>query len=176
MIITVISGLALLWLIAYLRIKRTRVVLINDLRVIYSKIETQVIVEKVRPDNKLVNLLKGYKNMLKNPDLADIQVMVALSMMLPKHKAKKWRLHHEKYMAAMPQSVRELDTEFDLVIRKLINMSMLKPDFILFAIKMLLKLVAKESLNKLMSIPNRYKDFSLNEVVYINNSMRLTTA
>jgi hypothetical protein len=55
-------------------------------------------------------------------------------------------------------------------------MSMLKPDFVIFFFRFSISLVIRESFKNLLSIPAKFKDYSYNEVVYVNQSLRLAGA
>lgn len=128
-------------------IKNKRIIHINSLISIYDCIEYDIIVNKITPNNDLINFLKGFKNIVKNPELADIQVL--LFIISKSKNNESMRKRYDKVLNNLPESTQTKIKGFNVIVEKLIILSMLKPDFIFYALRKSITLLFESGFNKL---------------------------
>ncbi|MDY0104411.1 MAG: hypothetical protein RBS07_15855 [Lentimicrobium sp.] len=127
-------------------IKKKRINLEIDLRVIYDKIEVSVIKNRNTPDNALLDYLKRHKFFAINPDFADIQMVLYAATRMDDKQIKENIAESESLKETLSTETRELIAEFNNRIHKLIKLSLLKPSFFLFLFIVGFKIITHKGL------------------------------
>lgn len=163
MIVILIFTFVILFLVVNRIIKTKRIIHINSLTSIYDAIEYDIIVNKITPNNDLINFLKGFKNIVKNPELADIQVL--LFIISKSKNSESVRKRYDKVYNYLPNSTQSKIKDFNHIVEKLLILSTLKPDFLLYAFRKSVELLCKNGFNRLKQ-----------NILSINNKMKIEPA
>lgn len=139
MILTIVSIVLILVVFIAIRISRKRFLIRNELRGIYSKMELELVRAQVTMDNATIRYMSGYKNIIVNPGMADIQVLSAIVMNAQREKLEAARKRIAKVESKLSPEFMALVKDFDKELEDLIKLSALKPDFLVFFASILIR-------------------------------------
>ena len=156
-------------------IEYRRFVKINSLKSLYDKMEMFLIKNNVELTNERIWFLKLFKNLTVNPEYLDLQVLVICKIQLDKKgvdlKVKK--SNYDKTLNSFPEEFKVFVADFDEVANYLIKLSMFKPDFVLFGLKIVFLRLIKAGFSSLSEISKDYNYIQNNEKVIAYSGLKL---
>lgn len=130
--VLVVAIIAMNQYIKYSRFKYT-----NNLKIIYDEMEMHFIKKDIVLNNSYIHFLKTFKNLSINPEFLDIQILMANKILLE----KKGSFKSDKYK--FDETLKSLGNDFEVLFKKfdhntneIIKLSIYKPDFVLFIVKL----------------------------------------
>ncbi len=139
LLITIISLFILGLFLINQHIKNRRRIYILELSSCYDAIEFFFVKNNITLDKGRIDLLKVYKRYVANPELLDIQVLLAIKKIAEKtghlNDSIDW---HKKATRDLPKDFYALSKDFDVITDKIIRLSEYKPDFIWYIFRRVL--------------------------------------
>ncbi|WP_282089384.1 hypothetical protein [Aquimarina algiphila] len=176
-ILLVTTFIALTFFIINQIIKYKRFKYVNNLKRIYDHMEMFFVRNDIKLKNDYIELLKVFKNLSVNPDYLDIQVLVLSKIASERSgslkKDTKW---FENNLNSLGEDFNELFQDFDRYTNRIIDLSFIKPDFILFLTRTIISYTITSGLH---SFKNMYKDFLFiknNDEIISYSGMKLRAA
>lgn len=177
-IILLISSLVILFIFIIGQvIKYMRFTHINGMRSVYDKMEMHFVKNNVVLKKDYIELLKVFKNFVVNPDFLDIQ-MLALSKIASDKSGKlkgdtDW---FDKTLNSLGSDFNQLFKEFDKHSNKVIDLSVWKPDFLFFAIRILLKYFILSRAKSITTLKFEYTFIKNNEGAIAYSGMKMANS
>lgn len=114
--------------IFYFRSKKAvdKRILLNEMTVIYEKMEITVLNNNIQLNNNIVSFLESHKNMVVNPEFADIKIIMAFA----KDKKKNAKNKSKIQLNDIPEPLMELSQNFKEAFVGVVKLSMLRWSFI----------------------------------------------
>jgi hypothetical protein len=117
-------------LLIYYRTKKRidKKVLLNNLSIIYERMEIAILDNNIKVNDDIIKFLKSHKNILVNPEFADIQIIMALERNIKRNKNIKNEISiNDKNI---PAELHKLSDDFKTNFIGLVKLSMLRWSFI----------------------------------------------
>ena len=146
--------IGLVWLSFRRIISTRRTVHCNNLDRIYDRMEYYIATEKIELSPAAIRFFKSYKNLVVNPEFADIQVLVMLTVLSPNKNLSTRRVEFESIKKSLPAPIISLAEKFDSEVRSLINLSMFRPNFVYLIVKIISLTIYEHGI---MSLPNYFR-------------------
>jgi len=127
------------FLISNTIIRNQRLQLKNDLRILYSQLEFQIIKEHLVLNNQTLKFLSIYKFTSEMTDMLDVQILWCIHKMAGNRRVHATRDEFNTVRNSLSPETLAILNDFNLVSRKMIALSFLKPDLILWLFGQLLK-------------------------------------
>lgn len=166
--ITILSLGVLSTMIVNQVVKNKRYKYIGRLEFIYSKMELIFATKKIPISRDYKEILRAHKNLVVNPEYLDIQILHLMKRAGMKNgtlqKHQDW---FEKTMDTLPEEFRALSEEFSLQADTIVNLSILKYDFVFFFFRNLCVHAVKNSFQKIGTILQNERDYLLNNELTI---------
>ena len=163
-----IISIAVVLIVIKLRIiSNQRRINISQLSSVYDKMEMHFIKQNIRPSNENLKFLEFHSFMVSNPSFLDVQVLIAVSIISKKKgdkiiKTKSW---YDTKLDHFGDDFIKLYDEFDNISNRIIDLSMYKPSFVLFAIKCLIANAFKNGLQTFVKFKEEISFVRNNEQV-----------
>lgn len=140
LLLIILSISFIIWFIINQYINYNRFTKINNLGRIYDEMEYHFVKNDIILSNNHLEILKRYKNLVVNPDFLDIKFLISIQILMEKNKAdiKSEISFFDSTIKSMSNEFKTLLNEFDKNANDIIKLSMLKPDFIYFVLKVLI--------------------------------------
>lgn len=134
-------------------IKYHRFTKISNMNKIYDEMEFYFVKNEIILSNNHIELLKRFKNLVVNPDYLDIKFLISIQIAMEKNNSdfKSEIDFFDKTMKTMGEEFTNLFNEFDENANDIIRLSIYKPDFIYFTIKILTIHILKNKLKNPIS-------------------------
>lgn len=173
--LTLISVIVLLFFVINQYIKYKRFKYISNLNVIYEKMEMHFVNNDIILKRDYVELLKIFKNFTVNPEYLDIQILLLFKIASEKNGSlKKDSLWFDRTLNSLDKNFQDIFEEFDDVTNKIINVSYLKPDFIYFIFKHLIKYKINSKTNSVTKFLKELQFVKRNDEVISYSGMKLS--
>jgi hypothetical protein len=165
--LTILISLAVLivWLTFRKYVNAKRVVYYNQLDGIYDRMELFIAKSGMKLDDLHIKYLKAYKNLIVNPELADIRIMLMLEVLTPNKSFDKQKAEFKAVRESLPEELNSLTEKFDSTVRSLINLSMLKPAFAYSIIRLIIITIFKHGISSIPKFYNRFTELLKNELI-----------
>lgn len=156
-------------------VRYKRFVLINNLNKYYTQIELFFVKKQIELTNEHIQFLKIFKNLTVNSDYLDLQVLFVCKITLEKKGVdlKKDKLFFEKMMNSLGDEFKEIFDEFDKTANSIIKLSMLKPDFVMFALKIIVISIIKSGFSSFNKVNKDFQYIQNNEEVIAYSGYKL---
>lgn len=163
LLLTLISLFILLILAFGQYIKSKRFEYVNNINIIYDKMEMHFVKKNIHLNKDYIDLLKTFKRFCVNPEYLDIQILLLQKLLAEKKGVlKKDSSWFDDTLNSLGDEFKEIFEEFDKSTNEIITLSIFKPDFVFFITKYYITSVVSE---KAYSIKKLYK-----EVTYVFNN------
>ncbi len=174
LIVLIISILILIVFIINQIIKYRRFKSINNLSIIYDRMEMYFVKNNIKLNKDYIEFLKIFKNFVVNPDFLDIQVLMLAKMATEKEgilqKNTEW---FNKTLTSLGDNFKIIFKEFDKNTNEIVFLSTLKPDFIFFAVRKIGKSVINNGFKAIKSFLRDYKYVQKHEEAVSYSGMKL---
>lgn len=174
--ISILSLFALVIFIILERLNYKRLFHIENIKRKYDEMEMFLIKNKVELTNNNIELLKMYKNVSVNPDFLDVQVLLMSSIAIEKSKGKI-KKEDKKWIAEtldeLGSEFKNIASQFDKHAGSIIKLSFYKPDFILFVLKMVIRLFVHKRMTKLSRVKKTFTFVRDNESIITYKAMNV---
>ncbi|ASV29843.1 hypothetical protein [Maribacter cobaltidurans] len=155
-------------------IKYKRFTHINAMKSIYDEMEMHFVTNKIILKKDYIELLKVFKNLSVNPDFLDIQMLALSKIAADKSgKLKDDRDWFDKTLNSLDNKFHELFLRFDYNSNKVIDLSFWKPDFVFFAIRMLIMYFFLSRAKSLAKLKFEYNFIKNNEGAISYSGMKM---
>lgn len=172
--LTILGVLLLLFfgLNQYLKYKRFKYV--NQMSIIYDKMEMHFVRNKVTPKKDYLEFLKIFKNIIVNSEFLDIQVLLLLKAVSEKQgkldKDHKW---YNKVQNELGVEFLKLSNEFDYYSTEIIKLSLYKPDFMFFYARKTLQYLIFSGTKRMNQFFKDLEFVKRNEEVIVYSGLKL---
>lgn len=149
-----------------------RVLYLSRLEFTYNKMELCVIQEKMHVSKDLHDFFQSRKNIVANPGLADIQLILLAIFNTPAAERNAAVERYNRLVTNFPQPMKDLVDEFNTHLLGLVRISTLKASFVLFAAWAIVTSIYREGLNRL---PRLWRDIgnTIKDTNFIPDNVQL---
>jgi len=151
-IITILIVLLIICSLLNRHINIKRQIRLNEMEIIYEKMEQFVYKNELQNDSFVTAFLKPYKNYVVNTGFADIQILIALFMNVLRQNGvedlKKKKEKYDKLLNHIPKDLKEMSVEFNKKLGRVISLSVFRADFLLYIVSLLIKVTLKSIFHK----------------------------
>lgn len=132
--ITIVLLIFLLWIFLYSYLRTRRIIELNKLNALYDEMEFYCVKNQVVISNNVINYLRGYKNIVINPQYADIQMILGFLITSDKKKLERFQNEYNELLKTIPNGLKAKGEAFEIVYHRLVRLSYFKIDFVWFFI------------------------------------------
>lgn len=148
---------------------------INNLGVIYDRMEMYFVRNNIIMKKDYIEFLKIFKNFTVNPDYLDVQVLMLYKIATEKNGSlKRDTLWFDRTLKSLGNDFELIFKDFDKNTNEIINLSFYKPDFIAFLLSQLVKYKIYKGTNSLKKFISDLKFVQENEEVISYSGMKLS--
>lgn len=115
-------------------LRNKRIKLVCEMDALYDKMTLYIAKNHIKPDKKLLQWMKGHKNIIVNYEFADIQIYLIYFFSVKPDTLKQRSNDCKAYEKSLPQDLVDLSNQISVRVLKLVRLSKWKPDFVWFLI------------------------------------------
>ena len=149
-LLTTLSALFIIIAIPSIILRYKRFKYETKLSGVYERMEMYFVRKEIPINNKYMELLRVHKNVVVNPELLDIQLLLLIKMSAEKAgKLQVTRSWYKETIESLDKDFEKLLLEFNVYSDKILVLSILKPDFLLFTLRLVVNRTVNRSIQSL---------------------------
>ena len=155
----------------YIKYKRFKY--LNDLEIVYDKMEMYFMKRNIALSNNHIEFLKIFKNLVVNPTYLDIQILIVLHNFANQEEKLGENSHwfHET-LKSLGYDFEELFKKFDYLVRQITKLSYYKPSFIWFLLSISIRDTIYKGARSIRTLWSDIKFITSNEEVISYSGMK----
>lgn len=176
-LLTILSilGFVLVGAWSYISYKKDKAIYSMQRKI--DEFELYLIEHRNIKDQNVFKLLNSLKKVAKNPDMLDIQVLVmSKTISESKGQLKKDTTWFDLAIKELNPELLEIYESFNNEADKIIKMSFLKPDFVLFATPLLFRFFVKYGFDTISNIMKEYNFMLKNDEAILLSGLKMSYA
>lgn len=138
-ILVILSFVAVVVFVFNKIIKYKRFSYVNNLNIVYERMEMFFIRNDILLKNDYIELMKVFKNLTANPEYLDIQILLAHKIASEKlGRLKEDTQWFDRTLKSLGPDFDKIFIDFDKNTNEIIKISFYKPDFLFFILKVII--------------------------------------